>query len=78
MKGKRLSQGSKTLAIGIAVVGLCIKVALKVRCNTDISINDVLKVSAFIAVVSAPIDVSIWLEHVAGILPGRKGSESGD
>jgi len=78
LNGKLLSHWSKLFSILIVIASWIVKMV------TDVSIemNDAIKVALFVALVFAPIDVSIWLKILATLLPRKtipddgKGDES--
>ena len=63
LKGKPLSLAAKLAGALIVLLALGLK-AFNV--TPLITIDDAIKTAAFVVVVFAPIDVSIWMEHVFG------------
>ena len=61
LKGKPLTLGAKLLAGSIALAALIAK-ALGVA--PGIVIREAIEVAAFVAILFAPIDVSLWLEKI--------------
>ncbi len=66
-KGKFLSQWSKLFAILIVLVSWI----LKIIADAPIEMNDAIKVALFVALMFAPIDISIWIEVFASYLPRK-------
>jgi hypothetical protein len=65
LKGKQLSLGAKILAAVIAIGAL----VLKALVSPGLSIDDSLKVAAFVAVLFATVDVSMILGNILGTRP---------
>jgi hypothetical protein len=72
MKGKALTLWAKAVGAMIAVGGL----ALKATATPGLEIDDVLKVAGFVAIVFAPVDLSMVAGNVFNTRRGpRKGGE---
>ena len=62
LKGKPLTLGAKIIAAGIAIGGL----VLKAFWSPSLDIDAVIKVSALLALLFAPIDLSIIATNIFG------------
>ncbi|MDR0877239.1 MAG: hypothetical protein LBN21_04240 [Treponema sp.] len=69
LKGKPLSLGAKLLGAIIAVGAL----ALKATVSPQLDIDAAIKVSAFVVLVFAPVDVSMVMSNIFGPLANRRG-----
>lgn len=58
LKGKQLSLFSKMLAVFIT----CTALFMEIITGVTIPMNDVIKVSLFVALVFSPVDISLWVE----------------
>lgn len=61
MKSKSLTNRAKVISACIAVIGLLLK---STGLAPDLNIDDVLKVSAFVALIFSTIDVSLILQNI--------------
>jgi hypothetical protein len=61
LKGKPLSLGAKALGAIIVLGGLGLKAVYP---GLALSMDDIIKAAAFVVLIFAPIDVSIWLEKI--------------
>lgn len=71
LKGKQLSLGSKLAAV--VFVLLCFMVTLVT--GIEIPVNDTIKIGLFMALIFAPVDISLWFETLSacfGIARRRK------
>jgi len=62
LKGKPLSLGAKIVGALIALLGLTAKIGPA----PELDIDAVLKVAAFVVLIFASVDVSLWLENIFG------------
>jgi xanthine/uracil permease len=60
LKGKPLSLGAKIIGAFIAVTALVMKATISPMLDIDAAI----KVAAFVVLVFAPIDVSMWMKNI--------------
>jgi len=60
-KSKHLTNGAKIFAVVVTLVGLGLKAS---GVTPTLDMTDVLKVSGFIVLVFAPIDVSLMLQNI--------------
>jgi hypothetical protein len=60
LKGKPLSLGAKIIGALIAVTALVMKATISPLLDIDAAI----KVAAFVVLVFAPIDVSMWMKNI--------------
>ena len=60
LKGKPLSLGAKLLGAFIAVGALTLKATVSPQLDIDAAI----KTAAFVVLVFAPIDVSMWMKNI--------------
>jgi hypothetical protein len=60
LKGKPLSLGAKIIGAFIAVTALVMKATISPLLDIDAAI----KVAAFVVLVFAPIDVSMWMKNI--------------
>jgi hypothetical protein len=60
LKGKPLSLGAKILGAVIAIGAL----ALKATVSPMLDIDAAIKTAAFVVLVFAPIDVSMWMKNI--------------
>lgn len=74
MNGKSLSHWSKILACIIVFVALLINVIFKA---VLIPIEDAIKCALFIALMFAPIDISIWFDIFAKKFPSKTIPDDG-
>jgi hypothetical protein len=72
LKGKPLSLGAKILAVVIAIGAL----ALKATISPQLDIDAALKTAAFVALIFAPIDVSLVISNILGPLGLARKSSS--
>ena len=63
LKGKPLTLGAKIVAAVLAIGGLCIKAFW----SPSLDIDAVIKVAAFVALVFAPVDLSLVASNIFGI-----------
>lgn len=70
LKGKPLSLVAKLLAIAIVVAALAAKAA---GIAPGLAIREAIEVAAFVALLFAPVDVSLWLEKVFMRRPSEGG-----
>jgi len=61
MKSKSLTNRAKVISACIAVIGLLLK---STGLAPELNIDDVLKVSAFVALIFSTIDVSLILQNI--------------
>jgi hypothetical protein len=66
LKGKPLSLGAKVLGVVIAVGAL----VLKALVNPSLDIDAAIKVSAFVVIVFAPVDLSMIFGNIFGTRRG--------
>jgi hypothetical protein len=66
LKGKPLSLGAKIIGASIAAVSLVMKATV----SPSLDIDAAIKVSAFVVLVFAPIDVSMWMRNI--FTPGAR------
>jgi hypothetical protein len=62
LKGKPLSLGAKILGAAIAVAALAVKATV----SPDLDIDAALKTAAFVALVFAPVDLSMVMGNIFG------------
>lgn len=75
LKGKQLSLSSKMLAVFIA----CTALFMEIITGVTIPMNDVIKVSLFVALVFSPVDISLWVEtFFQSFSSGRKKAPPSD
>jgi hypothetical protein len=60
LKGKPLSLGAKIIGAFIAVTALVMKATV----SKDLDIDAAIKVAAFVVLVFAPVDVSMWMRNI--------------
>lgn len=63
LKGKPLSLAAKLAGALIVLLALGLKAF---NLTPAITMDDAIKAAAFVVVIFAPIDVSIWIQHVFG------------
>ena len=68
LKGKPLSLGSKMLGCIIAVGSLVMKAAV----SPELDIDAAIKVSAFVVIVFAPVDLSMIFGNIFGVRPHQQ------
>lgn len=72
LKGKKLSQFAKIIAACIVILALIANaIGHMVRYGYVVPIDDAIKAALFIALIFAPIDISIWLDIFTGWLPRK-------
>jgi hypothetical protein len=70
LKGKPLSLGAKIISVFIAVGALVMKATVSPMLDIDAAI----KVAAFVVLVFAPIDVSMWMKNIFTPLANARAS----
>jgi hypothetical protein len=70
LKGKPLSLGAKLLAIAIVLAALTSKA---LGFAPGLVIREAIEVAAFITLLFAPVDVSLWLENIFQKRPPQGG-----
>jgi hypothetical protein len=70
LKGKPLSLGAKIIGAFIAVAALVMKATISPMLDIDAAI----KVAAFVVLVFAPIDVSMWMKNIFTPIAGVKAN----
>jgi hypothetical protein len=72
LKGKPLSLGAKILGAVIAVSALVMKATISPGMDIDAAI----KVAAFVVLVFAPIDVSMWMNNISTPFANARANQS--
>jgi xanthine/uracil permease len=68
LKGKPLSLGAKITGAFIAVIALIMKATVSPLLDIDAA----LKVAAFVVLVFAPVDVSMWMKNIFTPIAGAR------